>query len=706
MSVEQNRIRLDKRTLTRLFSGGALLVGMSTLGGDSPRPLVAESFSHQPGLSQSWHGEAPWLGRDRMQGAPTVDIAESLRPSPRSFHVEPWQVAAAGIGTGFAAIEVAAAAQIIQGFREHDSKKKLRGGILALSPSLFFCMTGPALQELTATPTPANTAEVQAIASPTAINEILTATPNPPNPTEASIYPTEFIGGQPAGMYEYANQEGRNTMTPVLRGYNDRVVPELARSGYISGATVEQQYASFDANGFVMRYFEDANHNWTLLPYHPTYGYLVSVDANGLPYADMKLPYSMVFDGSGLPIDQGLDNFGVTAFKADGVQFFNGMPVLVLADNGTPTAALDMAHGGVEVALAVPTQQPEAQPTLVVPTVTSTEAPTAVPKLTLDATKRPGEWNLAGFTAEQQSWINLAMTDPDHAPIEAKNFYDQVRIQGIREQTGDQNITFEKYVEWLFTNGIHETGPLPFMWRKANLENVENLVPYNWNGQRGYLIEGYEGVGHDPNFGKPNQLFASVERDSLLSGIGGNISPLPDRAKFQIGIDARIKFGQNQTRDTIFGEPSLIIFPRHALVTGDIMGLTDIAGVDRNIAQEAIIRMFDERNGQARYTIIRVQYQDQIVQQGDKSCVTLNLDTSTVCPSGTPVPHSIISTWDDVRREHKMDASRSNMLQLFTFFKHPPFITMQTNTSDDLYMDGAVVTWDIKIPTVPQGYLP
>ena len=46
------------------------------------------------------------------------------------------------------------------------------------------------------------------------------------------------------------------------------------------------------------------------------------------------------------------------------------------------------------------------------------------------------------------------------------------------------------------------------------------------------------------------------------------------------------------------------------------------------------------------------------------------------------------------------------MLQLFTFFQHPPYISLWGEASKTIFMDGAFVTWDIKIPTTPEGYLP
>ncbi len=199
----------------------------------------------------------------------------------------------------------------------------------------------------------------QTIAPETAtpfVNENITATPNPTENAapQTNEYPTSFGGGEAAGMYTYEGQAGRDAMTPVLRGYNDRYIPEMKRAGFITGETPAEQYTSFDNSGYEMRYFESKTGQWVLMPYHPSHGYFVPTNVDGLAYVDLKLPYGEVFAPDGSPVNQGNDNFNFKTFQADGVQFINGWPILIRTDGeGLASTALDMKKGGAETPIVL-----------------------------------------------------------------------------------------------------------------------------------------------------------------------------------------------------------------------------------------------------------------------------------------------------------------------------------------------------------------
>lgn len=251
-----------------------------------------------------------------------------------------------------------------------------QGESILVAARVFAACDAPAPSTVEVSPTV--TVEVAAAASATPfVNESLTATPNPPEIQQpVSVeYPTSFSGGEAAGLYTYSGQAGRDSMTPVLRAYNDRYMAELGRAGYIAGGNIAELYASFDSNGFEMRYYQNEAGQWLFVPYQASHGYFVPTDPNGLPYADIKLPYGEVFDPQGGLINQGNDNFDFKTFQADGVQFFGGWPVFVRTDaNGYATTALNMKLGGVEVSIdAVPaaaTAMPtEAQPVFTIDSI-------------------------------------------------------------------------------------------------------------------------------------------------------------------------------------------------------------------------------------------------------------------------------------------------------------------------------------------------
>lgn len=365
-------------------------------------------------------------------------------------------------------------------------------------------------------------------------------------------------------------------------------------------------------------------------------------------------------------------------------------------------------------------------PATEIPTVVPTSVPataTEVPKLSLDATKSYHQWDLSTFSTEQQGWINSCMTDPDHCSKEIKGFVDGFLVEGIRQRTGDLSYHVDtdplinsafvgKYAEFLFTNKIREVGPLPFAWRKDSLGTLDNFPTYNDKGRPGYLIEGFEWLGHDPNYGTPNALWNSIEWDSTRTGVGENISNFTPESEAAYQLQ-RVNIFHNQDRDTIYGDPFLIVYPDTAITRGDLMLLTQIAGVSPDVAQEAVVRMYGY-DGLPRYGIFRIQYAEETIAEGDNSCMTITYQESKVCAFGTKLLPSTLFTLEHApQRINGVPSSRVKMLELMNMpeFKYPLRITLAGYPYKDLgdfnwntFIDGAVVRWDIKIPTVSPDF--
>lgn len=362
------------------------------------------------------------------------------------------------------------------------------------------------------------------------------------------------------------------------------------------------------------------------------------------------------------------------------------------------------------------------------PTATTTPVPTETPTPppSLGVTKPYGEWDLSVFSAEDQAKIIQAMNDPDHTPKEVKNFVDGLIIEGIRQLTGDPSYAIDadprinsayigRYTEYLQANKIREVGPLPFAWREDSTSTLDNFPVWNDKGRPGYLIEGFDWLVHDPNFNINDftqNIWDSVEWVSLRTGVGENISNFTPEIQAE-RHNARIEVRHNQDRDTVFGEPSIIVYPHTAKARGDLMVLTQIPGVSPEVAQEAIIRMYG-LDGHPRYGIFRIQYQAETIQSGDSSCMVIPHQESRLCQPGTTLlPSNIFKLQFAPQRVDGVEASRLKMLELMNMpgFTYPLRITLQGYPYDDggdfqsdTFMDGALVAWDIKIPTVSPDF--
>lgn len=397
------------------------------------------------------------------------------------------------------------------------------------------------------------------------------------------------------------------------------------------------------------------------------------------------------------------------------------LTLIILTLSGCGNAARTATTEPFTETVAVTTSNPITETSTATTTPVPTETP--IPPLSLDVTKPYGEWDLSAFSSVQQTQIIQAMTDPDHTPVEVKNLVDQWLVEGIRNLTGDSSYAIDanpavnsafvgRYAEYLFTNDIHEVAPLPFAWRKDSLGSLDNFPVWNDKGRPGYLIEGSEWLGHDPNYGKPNALWSSVEWDSTRTGVGENISVFTPEAQAMHQLN-RINLGHNQERDTIFGESFVIVYPFWAIARGDLMLLTQIAGVNPEVAQEAVIRMYGY-DALPRYALIRIQYQEETIEEGDNSCMIIPNFTSQVCTPGTKLLPSTLFTLEHApQRKNGVTSSRAKMLELMNMpgFTYPLRITLAGYPYDDggdfqtnTFMDGALVGWDIKIPTVSPDF--
>jgi len=389
-----------------------------------------------------------------------------------------------------------------------------------------------------------------------------------------------------------------------------------------------------------------------------------------------------------------------------------------------------------------PTSTPMSIAESVVATPTETPYPTEAPKpLMIDVTKPLGTWVdstfvpdqqvMSAYTPEQQSWIIQLITDPDHTPGNIKDWYDAAWGKGAANLTGDPsfaesigydisqalreingingavpnpeavkaveeaNARLAKYVEYLSAHGIRESAvPLSFALRQVNLGDPGNFPLKNNTSNPGYTVEGYDKPGYTFNL--------------TLTGVGGNASGLTQQF-LDNSLKYRITVGHNEERDTIFGEPFFITYPSALAITGDIVAFLPISGTPPDVAEEAAVRMWNAE-GQIKYAIIRIQFQKETIQDGDKSCMIIPRSTSQLCTPGRVLPEAFISTWDDIRRENKIQATREKMIQLMNLadFIHPLRTSLQGDIHlirfDSVFMDGALTIDDIKIPTVPPEF--
>lgn len=205
--------------------------------------------------------------------------------------------------------------------------------------------------------------------TPSLGNEVLTGTPSAAPETPApvgSVYPTEVSGMTDPKVYSYGGAEGRANMNEYTRALFDRYIAEMGpqRGGFLSGATVEELYNSFDAGYDFKLYTTDAGLVW-LVQSKSDGSFLIPTNQDGQVFRDLQLSYDYMFQ-NGVAVPVGTDNFDFQRFSANRVGFVGAWPVLVSVDaQNVPVSWVNMEQGGatVPIVLASATSTPDTAPT-------------------------------------------------------------------------------------------------------------------------------------------------------------------------------------------------------------------------------------------------------------------------------------------------------------------------------------------------------
>lgn len=207
--------------------------------------------------------------------------------------------------------------------------------------------------------------------TPSLGNEVLTGTPSAAPEAPAPVggaYPSEVSGMTDPKVYSYGGVEGRANMNEYTRAMFDRYIAEMGpeRGRFLTGATVEELYRSFD-NGYDFKlYTTDTGLVW-LVQSKSDGSFLVPKNQDGQMFRDLQLSYDYLFQ-SGAAVPVGTDNFDFQKFQANRVGFVGAWPVLVSVDaQNVPVSWINMEQGGATapIVLASTTATPEAAATAI-----------------------------------------------------------------------------------------------------------------------------------------------------------------------------------------------------------------------------------------------------------------------------------------------------------------------------------------------------
>lgn len=215
-----------------------------------------------------------------------------------------------------------------------------------------------------ATDIPATAKPVET-STPSLGNEVLTGTPSAAPETPApvgSVYPSEVSNMTDPKVYSYGGAEGRANMNEYTRALFDRYIAEMGpeRGGFLTGATVEELYRSFDSGYDFKLYTTDAGLVW-LVQSKSDGSFLVPKNQDGQVFRDLQLSYDYMFQ-NGTAVSVGTDNFDFQKFSANRVGFVGAWPVLVSVDaQNVPVSWVNMEQGGATapIVLASATELPE-----------------------------------------------------------------------------------------------------------------------------------------------------------------------------------------------------------------------------------------------------------------------------------------------------------------------------------------------------------
>lgn len=235
-------------------------------------------------------------------------------------------------------------------------KYALRGGFRGVTGGSVLSATAcapteaPLPTEVSPIVIPVTEVPVQVTVTPLS-NEVVEGTPSSvpetPAPVIGASYPSEVINLESPLVYSYGGEAGRQNMDEYTRQMFDRYIAEMGpnRGGFITGATVEELYRSFDQGYDFKLYTTDNGLTW-LVQSKSDGSFLVPKDQNGQIFRDLQLPYDYLFQ-SGAAVAVGTDNFDFQQFDANKVGFVGAWPVLVNVNSqDIPVSWANMEQGG------------------------------------------------------------------------------------------------------------------------------------------------------------------------------------------------------------------------------------------------------------------------------------------------------------------------------------------------------------------------
>lgn len=242
------------------------------------------------------------------------------------------------------------------------------GGV-GLAMDLSGCTPAESTPPAIVTEVPATAKPIET-STPSLGNEVIPGTPSlvPETPVPVgSMYPTEVSAMTDPKVYSYGGADGRANLNEYARAMFDRYIAEMARTGLLSGASVEELYRSFDGTYDMKLFTTDAGQVY-LVQSKSDGSFLVPKTQDGQLFRDLQLSYDYLFQ-NGVAIPVGNDNFDLQKFQANRIGFVGAWPVLVNVDGqSVPVSWVNMEKGGV----ATPIQLASASVTPEVAGVTAT----------------------------------------------------------------------------------------------------------------------------------------------------------------------------------------------------------------------------------------------------------------------------------------------------------------------------------------------
>jgi len=266
---------------------------------------------------------------------------------------------------------------------------------------------------------------------------------------------------------------------------------------------------------------------------------------------------------------------------------------------------------------------PSPTATQTLPTSTPTEIlkPTEVtPVLVIDVTKPSSEWDLSSLSADQQAAIKNWLANPSGATEKEKQIADdfltkQWQLTLETEATGAQ--LYDQIANYIQSHG-GEAGLLPNSVHKGVRTDKSNVMLYG------------PAKGMDP-----------LTKFSYY-GFGVDVQ----NANLVVDTDAQLIPSINFYGDSIVRKDNVYPVTNNLPLMGDIIGLFELPGIDKSMAQGAVVRLID-KDGNVGYVEVQIQYTNTLQTSNLDTCLsrTGNQLVGGACQEGIAIPQTLIATY-------------------------------------------------------------